>query len=140
MSSLQDNADTQLVEEALWNSIIGEIIAEIACEVHREVNLGPWSRSPLSSKFECLCPIETDGNYVQNEQTHDLFGNQLGVTINQTLPCVECGRSVVATRYAPHLEKVGGGNVEGRGERMLIWECFSVWDLGGILVGLLIGG
>ena len=97
------SATKENIIEELWESTIDELISEVACEVHREIKLGTWSRAPISSDFKCICPLEEKK---ETEETHDILGHKLGAPINQTFPCVHCGRSVAATRYAPHLEKV----------------------------------
>lgn len=105
VNTLDDSAKQELIEE-LWNCIIDEEIAEIACIIHREHKLGTLSQDPISTNFECICPQENDEKVIEYEQKHDLFGHKLGVPMNQTIPCVHCNRSVNATRFAPHLEKV----------------------------------
>jgi len=106
VNTLDDNTKDALIEE-IWNYIIDEEIAEIACIIHREHKLGTLSRDPISTNFECICPQEKDKKAIEYEQKHDLLGHKLGVPLNQTIPCVHCNRSVNATRFAPHLEKVG---------------------------------
>lgn len=102
MGDKLDEGSITKVADELWNYILEEVIFETTCEVHREIKLGSWSRSPFSSNFKCICPLEE----TEDTDTHDLLGHKLGVPINQTFPCVHCGRSVAANRYAPHLEKV----------------------------------
>lgn len=73
-------------------------INEIAFEVHKTLKMGQF----------CLnCDGGCQSDFVQ-KSGYDLFGQPIKATINETFTCAHCKRSVVASRYAPHLEKCMG--------------------------------
>jgi len=94
-------ANGQQSSNSLWDSILDDLIQEVAVEIHRESSLGVSLTN--HQPFECYC---VENNDEQAKPTTDLFGNDLGKSHNETISCVHCGRYVAATRYAPHLEKV----------------------------------
>eukprot|EP00026_Physarum_polycephalum_P006845 Phypoly_transcript_06898.p1 GENE.Phypoly_transcript_06898~~Phypoly_transcript_06898.p1 ORF type:complete len:517 (+),score=129.38 Phypoly_transcript_06898:104-1654(+) len=95
---LDDESPPSETELHIFEEILADEILNLTFEVHRKLKTGAL----------CLNCDSADPNIV-NRSGYDIFGqthNQLSVV--ETFECTNCSRPVVASRFAPHLEKCMG--------------------------------
>lgn len=98
-SRVENNGDTILpIEEEIFDLILDEITMETGFEMHKKLKLGFLTQNSES--------IYSD---VVVRAGHDIFGQHIDGSVADTkFECPNCKRTVVASRYAPHLEKCMG--------------------------------
>ncbi|KAL4447178.1 hypothetical protein ABPG77_007211 [Micractinium sp. CCAP 211/92] len=97
-----------------YTSLIDEVIADVALEVHRAVQTGVDDLADVQHRLAAaagqppvqalppLPPPVAKGNMV------DVFGNVVPPIALDQVACPSCNRKVAAGRFAPHLEKCMG--------------------------------
>lgn len=105
---------SQLSSHFLWD-LLDSIIADVASECHRIARLGlersveeeeSEIRASAQARMSLADPsnsAEANGKYVL-----DIFGQTHPSVASDLFDCMNCGRSVVAGKFAPHLEKCMG--------------------------------
>ena len=104
--------------------LIDSIIVDVASECHRIARLGldrnledDEEEARLSKQARAVDPTSTghcSGGGVAETTTSgskyvvDIFGQSHPAVANEIFACMNCGRSVIAGRFAPHLEKCMG--------------------------------
>ncbi|XP_050220231.1 SAGA-associated factor 11 [Mercurialis annua] len=104
-----------------FGDFLDSIIVDVASECHRiaklgldrnleeedeELRLAAEARSRVADpSISC----ETNSKYVV-----DIFGQTHPPVANEIFECMNCGRSIVAGRFAPHLEKCMGKGRKAR--------------------------
>ncbi|MQM08810.1 hypothetical protein Taro_041669 [Colocasia esculenta] len=99
--------------------LLDSIIVDVASECHRIARLGldrnldeEEEELRLSKQARVTDPSsssETGAKYVV-----DIFGQTHPAVANELFECMNCGRSVIAGRFAPHLEKCMGKGRKAR--------------------------
>ncbi|XP_059660897.1 SAGA-associated factor 11 [Cornus florida] len=119
------NKDNMSSQSQLSSHFLGDlldsIIVDVASECHRiarlgldrnleeeeeELRLSAQARAMVADPSNC---IETNSKYVV-----DIFGQTHPPVANDIFECMNCGRSIVAGRFAPHLEKCMGKGRKAR--------------------------
>ncbi|KAB5541139.1 hypothetical protein DKX38_014113 [Salix brachista] len=111
---------TQLSSHFL-GELLDSIIVDVASECHRIAKLGldrnseeeeEELRLSAQARVTVAAPshsCETNGKYVV-----DIFGQTHPTVANEVFDCMNCGRPIVAGRFAPHLEKCMGKGRKAR--------------------------
>ena len=98
-----------------FGELLDSIIVDVASECHRIARLGldrnleeeeEELRLSAQARVTVADPSnsgETNGKYVV-----DIFGQTHPSVANEVFDCMNCGRPIVAGRFAPHLEKCMG--------------------------------
>ncbi|CAL1384632.1 unnamed protein product [Linum trigynum] len=112
------SSHTQLSSQ-LFGNLLDSMIADVASECHRIAKLGldrnlEEEEEELKLSAEARASVadaaaETNGKYVM-----DIFGQTHPPIANDLFECINCGRSVAAGRFAPHLEKCMGKGRKAR--------------------------
>ncbi|KDP45735.1 hypothetical protein JCGZ_17342 [Jatropha curcas] len=104
-----------------FGDLLDSIIVDVASECHRIAKLGldrnleeeeEELRLSTQARVRVADPSisgETNGKYVV-----DIFGQTHPAVANEVFDCMNCGRSIVAGRFAPHLEKCMGKGRKAR--------------------------
>ncbi|KAK3441974.1 SAGA-associated factor 11 isoform X1 [Eucalyptus grandis] len=121
-ASREDNTspDAQLSSH-FFGDLLDSIIVDIASECHRIAKLGldrnledeeEELRRSTQARVRAADPSnsgETNSKYVV-----DIFGQTHPAVANEIFDCMNCGRSIMAGRFAPHLEKCMGKGRKAR--------------------------
>ncbi|XP_078445525.1 SAGA-associated factor 11-like isoform X2 [Wolffia australiana] len=112
----------------LLGDLVDCIIADVASECHRIARLGldrnlddEEEELRLSKQARTAEPANGgnggggSGGETTSKYVVDIFGQTHPAVANEIFECMNCGRSVIAGRFAPHLEKCMG---KGRKARM----------------------
>lgn len=106
--------ELQLLAE-VFTELLDSIIVDIASESHRIARLGldrnldeeeEELRLSAEARARASDPShsgESNGKYIV-----DIFGQTHPPIANEIFDCMNCGRSIMAGRFAPHLEKCMG--------------------------------
>lgn len=113
-----------LFEVQLSSHFLGElldsIIVDVASECHRIARLGldrnleeEEEELRLSKQARVTDPSSSGGSATAGGETNskyvvDIFGQTHPAVANEIFQCMNCSRSVIAGRFAPHLEKCMG--------------------------------
>ncbi|XP_015573193.1 SAGA-associated factor 11 [Ricinus communis] len=104
-----------------FGDLLDSIIVDVASECHRIVKLGldrnleeeeEELRLSTQARVRVADPSisgETNSKYVV-----DIFGQSHPPVANEIFDCMNCGRSIMAGRFAPHLEKCMGKGRKAR--------------------------
>lgn len=99
----------------IFGDLLDSIIVDVASEAHRIARVGldrnldeeeEELRLSAEARARASDPShsgETNGKYIV-----DIFGQTHPPVANEILECMNCGRSIMAGRFAPHLEKCMG--------------------------------
>ncbi|KAL8150916.1 hypothetical protein V2J09_020724, partial [Rumex salicifolius] len=105
----------------LFSDLLDSIIADVASECHRIARLGldqnleeeeEELRLSAQARADASNNNEANGKYVI-----DMFGQNHPTVATEVFDCMNCGRSIAAGRFAPHLEKCMG---KGRKARLKV--------------------
>lgn len=118
--------------QEIYDDLLDGFLVDIASEVHREAALGPAARPPDErpplpepSLPPGLPPIPVAK--IPKDCRVDVFGQIIPPVPLDKFNCQNCGSVVVASRYAPHLEKCMGKVRPGTaGVNRILWgrsEC-----------------
>ncbi|KAL8490719.1 hypothetical protein ACS0TY_022643 [Phlomoides rotata] len=112
--------DSELVSD-IFRELVDSIIVDVASESHRIARLGldrhlDEEEEELRLSAEARARVsepghsgEANGKYVV-----DIFGQTHPAVANEVFECVNCKRSIMAGRFAPHLEKCMGKGRKAR--------------------------
>ncbi|GER44274.1 SAGA-associated factor 11 [Striga asiatica] len=105
----------------VFNELLDSVIIDVASESHRIAKLGldcnldqeeEELRLSLEARARASDPShsgEANGKYIV-----DIFGQTHPPIANEIFECMNCGRSIMAGRFAPHLEKCMGKGRKAR--------------------------
>jgi len=104
----------QLSSHFFWD-ILDSIIVDVASECHRIARLGldrnleeEEEELKLSAQARVRVADASNSNEINGKYVVDIFGQTHPPVANEVFECMNCGRSIVAGRFAPHLEKCMG--------------------------------
>ncbi|KAF7816139.1 SAGA-associated factor 11-like protein [Senna tora] len=104
--------------------ILDSIIVDVASEYHRIARLGldrnleeEEEELKLSAQARVRVADPSNSNEVNGKYVVDIFGQTHPPVANEIFSCMNCGRSIMAGRFAPHLEKCMG---KGRKARLKV--------------------
>eukprot|EP01119_Soliformovum_irregulare_P022287 TRINITY_DN7597_c2_g1_i1.p1 TRINITY_DN7597_c2_g1~~TRINITY_DN7597_c2_g1_i1.p1 ORF type:complete len:231 (+),score=60.52 TRINITY_DN7597_c2_g1_i1:41-733(+) len=88
---------------SIYLELVDELSLEVCFDVHKQYKVGS----------HCL---DCDATMPSNQPGTDIFGQTASdIGVLDSFECLNCGRAVSATRYAPHLEKcMGMGRTSSR--------------------------
>ncbi|KAF3621058.1 putative 6-phosphofructo-2-kinase/fructose-2,6-bisphosphatase-like [Capsicum annuum] len=110
-----------LLSAHVFDELLDSIIMDVASECHRITKLGldrnleeeeEELRLSAQARARVADPSnssETNGKYIV-----DIFGQTHPPVANEIFECMNCGRSIMAGRFAPHLEKCMGKGRKAR--------------------------
>ncbi|RDX60243.1 SAGA-associated factor 11-like protein, partial [Mucuna pruriens] len=104
--------------------LLDSIIVDVASECHRVARLGLDSNLEeedeelkLSAQARVRVADPSNSNEANGKYVVDIFGQTHPPVANEIFECMNCGRSIMAGRFAPHLEKCMG---KGRKARLKV--------------------
>ncbi|XP_057831749.1 SAGA-associated factor 11 isoform X1 [Cryptomeria japonica] len=108
-------------EMLVFTELLDSVIIDVASECHRAARLGLDPRLNVDEEEEIRVSMEARAMAEDPDNggkyTVDLFGQSHPAVASDIFNCMNCGRSVVAGRFAPHLEKCTG---KGRKARLKV--------------------
>ncbi|XP_057550050.1 SAGA-associated factor 11 [Amaranthus tricolor] len=122
------NEDTTLshsqLSAQLFGDLLDSIIVDVASECHRIARLGldrslEEEEEELKLSLQARAKVADSSNDGETSGKHvvDIFGQNHPSVANDIFDCMNCGRSITAGRFAPHLEKCMG---KGRKARLKV--------------------
>lgn len=99
----------------LFGDLLDSIIVDVASECHRIARLGldrslEEEEEELKLSLQARAKVADSSNDSETSGKHvvDIFGQNHPTVANDIFDCMNCGRSITAGRFAPHLEKCMG--------------------------------
>lgn len=99
----------------LFGDILDSIIVDVASECHRIARLGldrnleeEEEELRLSAQARVRVADPSNSNEANSKYVVDIFGQSHPAIASEIFECMNCGRSIMAGRFAPHLEKCMG--------------------------------
>ncbi|KAL4395940.1 hypothetical protein AHAS_Ahas01G0042100 [Arachis hypogaea] len=99
--------------------LLDSIIVDVASECHRVARLGLDSNLEeedeelkLSAQARVRVADPSNSNEANGKYVVDIFGQSHPSVASEIFECMNCGRSIMAGRFAPHLEKCMGKTVQ----------------------------
>ncbi|XP_062015622.1 SAGA-associated factor 11 [Rosa rugosa] len=126
--SLPNEDSTSSTSDAQLNNIFGDlldsIIVDVASECHRIAKLGldrnfeeEEEEMRLSAQARVRVADPSNSSEANGKYLVDIFGQTHPPVANEIFECMNCGRTIMAGRFAPHLEKCMG---KGRKARLKV--------------------
>ncbi|KAG0630626.1 hypothetical protein M758_1G192700 [Ceratodon purpureus] len=113
-----------LAHELVFLDLLDSVIVDVATEAHRGAKLGLDPRldhddeadqAQLLAHARAVGSVDVDVTGSETgKHAVDVFGASHPAIANETLDCMNCGRPIVAGRFAPHLEKCMGKGRKSR--------------------------
>ena len=95
--------------------LLDSIIVDVASECHRIARLGldrnleeEEEELRLSAQARVTVADPSNSGEINGKYVVDIFGQTHPSVANEVFDCMNCGRPIVAGRFAPHLEKCMG--------------------------------
>lgn len=118
----EDSSPRSELSSDFFESLLDCIIADVASECHRIARLGldrhlenEEEELRLSAQARAQVADPSSSNETNSKHVVDIFGQTHPAVANEIVDCMNCGRPVMAGRFAPHLEKCMG---KGRRARL----------------------
>lgn len=98
-----------------FGEILDSLIVDVASECHRIARLGldrnldeEEEELRLSAEARARVTDPSNSSEANGKYVVDIFGQTHPAVANEIFECMNCGRSIMAGRFAPHLEKCMG--------------------------------
>jgi SAGA-associated factor 11 len=98
-----------------FGDLLDSIIVDVASECHRVARLGldrnleeEEEELRLSAQARVTVADPSNSGDTTGKYVVDIFGQTHPCVANEVFDCMNCGRPIVAGRFAPHLEKCMG--------------------------------
>ncbi|KAK8485041.1 hypothetical protein V6N13_030886 [Hibiscus sabdariffa] len=118
------NEDTTQLSSHFLGDLLDSIIVDVASECHRIAKLGldrnldeEEEEMRLSAQARARVADPSNSGETNNKYVVDIFGQTHPSVASEIFECMNCGRSIAAGRFAPHLEKCMG---KGRKARLKV--------------------
>ncbi|XP_027335978.1 ataxin-7-like protein 3 isoform X1 [Abrus precatorius] len=112
------------ISSHVFLDLLDSIIVDVASECHRVARLGLDSNLEeedeelkLSAQARVQVADPSNSNEANGKYVVDIFGQTHPPVANEIFECMNCNRSIMAGRFAPHLEKCMG---KGRKARLKV--------------------
>ncbi|XP_065848292.1 SAGA-associated factor 11 [Euphorbia lathyris] len=118
----EDNVspETQLSSH-FFGDLLDSIIVDVASECHRIAKLGldrnleaEEEELRLSTQARVRVADPSNNSETTSKYVVDIFGQTHPAVASEIFDCMNCGRSIMAGRFAPHLEKCMGKGRKAR--------------------------
>ncbi|KAG7037006.1 Ataxin-7-like protein 3 [Cucurbita argyrosperma subsp. argyrosperma] len=116
----EDNASSQLSSN-FFGDLLDSVIVDVASECHRIARLGldrnleeEEEELRLSAQARVRVADSSNSSEANGKYVVDIFGKNHPSVASEIFDCMNCGRSIVAGRFAPHLEKCMGRGRKAR--------------------------
>lgn len=103
------------ISSHFFRDLLDSIIVDVASECHRVAKLGldsNWEEEDeelkLSAQARARMADPSNSNEANGKYVVDIFGQTHPSVANEIFECMNCNRSIMAGRFAPHLEKCMG--------------------------------
>ncbi|KAG2669916.1 hypothetical protein I3760_14G058500 [Carya illinoinensis] len=121
----EDNkASHAQLSSQFFGDLLDSIIVDVASECHRIARLGldrnleeEEEELRLSAQARVRVADPSNSGESNSKYVVDIFGQTHPPVANEIFDCMNCGRSIMAGRFAPHLEKCMG---KGRKARLKV--------------------
>lgn len=104
-----------------FGELLDSIIVDVASECHRIARLGldhslddEEEELRLSAQARARVADPSSSGETTSKYVVDIFGQTHPPVANEIFECMNCGRSIMAGRFAPHLEKCMGKGRKAR--------------------------
>ncbi|OAY74164.1 SAGA-associated factor 11 homolog isoform X2 [Ananas comosus] len=102
-----------------FGDLLDCIIADVASECHRIARLGldrnlEEEEEELRRSVQARVADQSSGGEANGKNVVDIFGQTHPAIASEIFECMNCGRPIVAGRFAPHLEKCMGKGRKAR--------------------------
>ncbi|KAL2229804.1 UNVERIFIED_CONTAM: SAGA-associated factor 11 [Sesamum indicum] len=111
----------QTLLSKLFVDILDSIIVDVASESHRIARLGldcnldnEEEELRLSAEARARASDPSNSGEANGKYVVDIFGQTHPPIANEIFECMNCGRAIMAGRFAPHLEKCMGKGRKAR--------------------------
>ncbi|OMP02453.1 SAGA complex, Sgf11 subunit [Corchorus olitorius] len=118
------NEDNTQLSSHFFSDLLDSIIVDVASECHRIAKLGldrnlddEEEELRLSAQARAMVADPSNSGETNNKYVVDIFGQTHPSVASEVFECMNCGRSIAAGRFAPHLEKCMG---KGRKARLKV--------------------
>ncbi|KAB2616586.1 SAGA-associated factor 11-like protein [Pyrus ussuriensis x Pyrus communis] len=122
-NAMSSSPDAQLSSH-VFGDLLDSIIVDVASECHRIAKLGldrnfeeEEEELRLSAQARVRVADPSNSGEANGKYVVDIFGQNHPSVASEVFECMNCGRSIVAGRFAPHLEKCMG---KGRKARLKV--------------------
>ncbi|KAL5580688.1 hypothetical protein UlMin_013130 [Ulmus minor] len=112
------------LQSHFFGDLLDSIIVDVASECHRIARLGldrnleeEEEELRLSSQARVRVADPSNSSEANGKYVVDIFGRSHASVASEVFDCMNCGRAIVAGRFAPHLEKCMG---KGRKARLKV--------------------
>ncbi|CAN6470311.1 unnamed protein product [Victoria cruziana] len=99
----------------LFGELLDSVIIDVASECHRVAKLGldrilddEEEELRISAQARAMVGDPSNSGETNGKYVSDIFGQTHPAVASEVFECMNCGRSIVAGRFAPHLEKCMG--------------------------------
>ncbi|CAK9164177.1 unnamed protein product [Ilex paraguariensis] len=121
-ASNEDNMSSHSQLSTLFfNDLLDSIIVDVASECHRIARLGldrnlddEEEELRLSAQARARVADPSNSGEATSKYVVDIFGQTHPPVANEIFECMNCGRAIMAGRFAPHLEKCMGKGRKAR--------------------------
>lgn len=123
MSMLKESdvSSTSELCSDVFRDLLDSIIIDVASESHRIARLGldlkfdlEEEELRLSAEARARASDPSHSGEANGKYVVDIFGQTHPPIANEIFDCMNCGRSIMAGRFAPHLEKCMGKGRKAR--------------------------
>ncbi|RVW65744.1 hypothetical protein CK203_057687 [Vitis vinifera] len=104
-----------------FGDLLDSIIVDVASECHRIARLGldrnleeEEEELRLSAQARVRVADPSNSGEANSKYVVDIFGQSHPAIASEIFECMNCGRSIMAGRFAPHLEKCMGKGRKAR--------------------------
>ncbi|KAH0750149.1 hypothetical protein KY290_029381 [Solanum tuberosum] len=117
----EDNISQPQLSAHVFDELLDSIITDVASECHRVAKLGldrnleeEEEELRLSAQARATVADPSNSSETNGKYVVDIFGQTHPPVATEIFECMNCGRSIMAGRFAPHLEKCMGKGRKAR--------------------------
>ncbi|PON57575.1 SAGA complex, Sgf11 subunit [Parasponia andersonii] len=121
MSNEDNPSPHSQLSSHFFGNLLDSIIVDVASECHRIARLGldrnleeEEEEMRLSAQARLRVADPSNSSEANGKYVVDIFGQTHPSVASEIFDCMNCGRSIMAGRFAPHLEKCMGKGRKAR--------------------------